>query len=598
MLATGKAFRSRALCALALLSTSAAKAAPLYLELDAAPNIFSSFINVSYDATTETLTTTGFALNIDDDGVGPPHPIDGGTFSLVATIDAAGILAPGGTIVIQGTVPTLGFNSGVLITGDLTAFGYRPGGGDPLEFRFDITGGDVAAHYQSTEGGIILSSTSFAGSFTAGFGNAEAANGVADTAPAKKPICRANASTKGSLLFFSKVEIKWSADGTQLLQDTFLSIVNDAASDVEIQAYFVEGDPPVEEICGDPLCESIVQEFEPGWNTADCRFSLTRDQSHSWSAARGSNRCPPFVVLDSQGPGRPDPETANTTRILRGFVVMWAVKFNPSASDSDGRGLFENIRWNHLEGSGLIVNYVQGSAWEYNAWSFQVCDPAIPHGAAVGDPGWLMLDGLQYNTPPSALLLDFYASSSTAVSSSSVNVIIDTDLTVHPVDLDLRQDGCGPVLTKVEASIWNENESKFSGTRRCVCCWDQTMLRQWSRSASIPNHFLRSTLHTDKGKARLEGVASTECDYATICGREPSPNPECYPEGNESARRFAVETPLLGLATKFLTYSGIGLAKIETSAINLIGLGNKAATIHGDVVYGPYERFEEASEKP
>ncbi len=581
------------------LSVSTLEAAPLGLQLNAAPDIFSSFIDVSYDATSDTLSASGFALNIDDDGIGPPHAIVGGLFSLTAPIDGTGALGVGGTISITGTVPTLGMTSGTLLTGTITEFGFKPAGGDPLEFRFDVTGGDVASVYGSARGGIILSASGFTGSFTSDFDNLSAAEansgaGAADTAPAREPMCRSDASDKGSLLFFSKVEIKWSADGRTLLQDTFLTFTNDAPGDVNVQAFFIAGDRPIEELCADPLCDTLIQEFEPGWNTADCRFTLTGNQAHSWSASRGSTKCQAFSVLDAHGPGRLDPETANTTRILRGYVVAWAVKFNAQAPNTDGRGLYENIRWNHLQGSGLIVNYEHASAWEYNAWAFRVCDPVIGHGESVGTPDQLLLDGIHYTAPYDSLLFDFYGSTTGALGSGTTAVTVDTDLTVHPVDLDLRQDGCGPVLTKVEATIWNEFEAKFSGTRRCVCCWDQTMLGQWSPSVAIPNHFRRSTLRTDRGKARLNGVKSTECDYETECGIPPAMNAQCVSTAVGFGGAYSQDTPLLGLATKFLSFAGQGLATVETSGLNLVGLGEEPARIVLDVMYGPFETTEDA----
>ena len=95
----------------------------------APPDIVSAFIDVSYDAATDTLIASGFASEIDDDGVGLPIGIIGGTFDIVATVDAVGD-AFGGSLSIGGTVAGLGFNSGTLLTGVLSAFG---GAGDTLE---------------------------------------------------------------------------------------------------------------------------------------------------------------------------------------------------------------------------------------------------------------------------------------------------------------------------------------------------------------------------------------------------------------------------------------------------------------------------------
>ena len=409
------------------------------------------------------------------------------------------------------------------------------------------------------------------------------------------PSGRIDTTQKGSLLIFSKVEIKWDAAGN-LVQDTFLDFSNDYPAGVSVQAYFINGDIELAETRdGD---DEVIQEFEPGWNTADCRFSLTANQPHFWSAANGSDKCQPFDVLDEDGPGRPDPETSGATRILRGYVVMWAVRFNAEGN------LWEEIRWNHLKGDAVIVNYENGTAWEYNAWAAQARCGA--HGEPLLDciqfdengvccdaeviPGNLDLDGFQYDVAFDTLLLDFYGTGSTVLSGGGVTASVNTDLTVHAVDADLRQDGCGPVLTKVEAEIWNEFESKFSGTRRCVCCWDQTLLSDWSRSEVIPNHFRRSALRTDKGKARLDGVGSNECDYEELCG--PTAFQKMWSCGADFAggpgAGLSHDAAILGLSTKFIAFSG-GITEHATAGMNLVGAGREAATIEADIQTGGEE---------
>ncbi len=424
---------------------------------------------------------------------------------------------------------------------------------------------------------------------------------------------RVSASQKGSLLIYSKIEIKWDRDGN-LIQDTFLDITNDFPGDVHIQGYFINGDTEIPEICSGEPCTTIVQKFEPGWNTADCGFTLTGDQPSFWSAAQGfvgspvngGFRCQQFTVLDADGPGRPDPESPGMEdSILRGYAVFWAETFVPNqnpvgttpTTPGFPNGVFIPIKWNHLKGDGLIVNYREGTAWEYNAWAFASHAPGAGTGDTIGTPfkvgdeaiQQLSLDGVMYDWPFSKLLLDFYGSGSTALSGGNQTVTVDTDLTVHAVTADLRQDSCGPVLTKIEATIWNEFETKFSGTRRCICCWDQTMLSDWVRSAAIPNHFKRSALRTDKGKARLDGVASTECDYEELCG----PTAFTGRLGNECLRdgvaggfgRFSgsEDAAILGLATKFLGFSPSGAN--AAAAMNLVGMGKEAAEID----YNPTE---------
>lgn len=161
------------------------QAAPLNLTLNNTPDIVSSFIDVTYDSGTDSLTASGFAFELDDDGSVPAEAISNGTFDLSATIDEFGTMTSG-SLTIGGTVASLGFNSGTLLTGTLTAFGFRDSGGDPLEFLFDVTGGDAAGLYGggSIPGGIILSDTGFTGSFASNFNSS---TGVADVAPVPLP---------------------------------------------------------------------------------------------------------------------------------------------------------------------------------------------------------------------------------------------------------------------------------------------------------------------------------------------------------------------------------------------------------------------------
>lgn len=375
---------------------------------------------------------------------------------------------------------------------------------------------------------------------------------------------RVSASHKGSLLIFPDVEIKWD-DAGNVLQDTIIDLSNDYAGHVFVQLYFINGDRPLEEtFVGFPVMR--MDEAEPGWNWADCRLMLTANQPIFWSALTGEPRgCQPFGVLDPPAlfgkPGRPDPETNGGTRVLRGYVLAWAVRQNPTT------GNWEEIRWNHLKGDAVVVNYAEGTAFEYNAFAFQA--HAVPHGQFLPTPGRLDLDGFEYDVAFDELVLDLYASGSSALSQGvpgdpgSTTVFVDTDLTLVPVSVDLRQDNDGPVTTKVEVEIWNEFESKFSGTRRCITCWDQTLLSDFVTSVAIPNHFLRSNLRTDKGKARLDGVASIECDDVN----EPMFD------------NVSQDVSLLGLATKVLSFNG---ASLDTTGLNLVGLGEQPAVIQYD----------------
>jgi len=169
---------------LTLAAGSVAQAAPLNLTLLDTPDIVSAFIDVNYDAGSDAFTASGFALELDDDGSIPAEAITDGSFDLAANIDASGVLN-GGTFSIGGTVASLGFNSGTLLTGNLTAFGFPDLGGDPLEFLFSVTGGDAAGLYGSIGGIVLTGGTGFTGDFAFDFSGDGTA--VADVAPVPLP---------------------------------------------------------------------------------------------------------------------------------------------------------------------------------------------------------------------------------------------------------------------------------------------------------------------------------------------------------------------------------------------------------------------------
>jgi titin len=246
-------------------------------------------------------------------------------------------------------------------------------------------------------------------------------------------------------------------------------------------------------------------------------------------------------------PGRPATD-GSEDRVLRGYVVGWAV-------DQFGN----EIRWNHLAGAGTVVNYRDGGAWEYTTFNHAVVS-GVDHGAATGTPGVLHLDGVEYAPSFEQLLLNFQAAGSDGFSAppaAGFVVTSDTDLTLLPSAADLRQSSDGPVTTKASVTVWNENETKFSGTHRCVTCWDQTLLSRYA----APNHFLHPFLQTDHGKARIEGEASVVCD---VLDDPATPQDESV---------TSVDAPLLGVAARQLRIMGMGAGGRPAAGTNLFGLG-------------------------
>jgi len=154
---------------LLVFTAGAARAIPLGLTLSDSPQIATFSIDVDYKKNQDSFTADGNPLEFDNDGIGLPEIISNGTYSITATIDELGN-ASGGGIVIDGTVASLGFNSGTLLTGNLTAFGFPDAGGDPLEFLFDVTGGDAASLFGPVIG-VKLTDSGFTGSFASNWKN-------------------------------------------------------------------------------------------------------------------------------------------------------------------------------------------------------------------------------------------------------------------------------------------------------------------------------------------------------------------------------------------------------------------------------------------
>lgn len=210
----------------------------------------------------------------------------------------------------------------------------------------------------------------------------------------------ASISKKGSLIYWPKIELKWDTNG-QLIQDTFVTLLNDNIGAVRVKLYQVNGDAPLPPVINGGV---VVERAHPGWNNSDIELVLTADESNYWSAATGQPKgVSPFWVLDPGNPaGRPDTDPSNPGgRVLRGFLVGWAI-------DEETR----EIRWNHLRGAATVVNFRDGTAWDYESWSFQ-CVSGVDTGQPCDSQwGQLLMNGEEYDFCPERLLLDFFATGS------------------------------------------------------------------------------------------------------------------------------------------------------------------------------------------
>lgn len=316
-------------------------------------------------------------------------------------------------------------------------------------------------------------------------------------------------------------------------------------------------------------CESTIYSDpnHPGWNHLDVAINLTANQPTYWSSASGQPATGGVPQFDSLDPGclrgRVDPECGGF-RTMRGFIVAWATNLAG-----------EEIRWNHLKGDVTVVNYAEGFAWEYNAYAFRVVESAgFAHAAPLGSGGQLALDGALYAAGPDQLLLDFYADGAAPFAGQPA-ISVASELTLMPLDIDLRQETGGPAATKASFTVWNMNEVKFTGMERCVTCWDQLLFENYL----TPNHYLIANLQTDKGKAQINGLASQVCnvdfDPGDTCTQNfGGPAPSCDPRDVLSR-----DLPLIGVSTKYLTFD---VGRQDATAINLTVMGTQSGLIQAD----------------
>jgi len=335
---------------------------------------------------------------------------------------------------------------------------------------------------------------------------------------------RVSATQKGSVLIFPKIEVRWDINGA-LIQDTFVDIANDNIAGVHLVMYYVN-----------ELCETIYNDID-----------LTKNEPAWWSAATGigSKAVAPFFGFDQ---AYDDPD-GSTDLVMRGYLVV-------IAADE----LNQQINWNHLYGQATLVNYAHGDAWEYNAYAFRALIGTT--GGTIGTPGRIQLDGTQYDAAFDMLLLDFFASGSFAFSGAGVVVEHETDLTLMIVDQDLRQETEGPYVTKAFFRIWNEDETSFTN-EFCLTKWDQSLISKWGGA------FLRHNLQTDKGRARIDGIASELCNTV---------------DDHNTPVLVSRDFPLLGVQAKVLTFDG---TEVATAGGELVGSGTQSTSILYDVMTAP-----------
>jgi hypothetical protein len=168
----------------ALITASVFPQTTLAALLDNTLNLpFVSFDNqgsTTYNATSNQFSVDATPLALLVSG-NPPATITGTEdFLINITVDESGTLtggSPGNDLIVSGdvTAPGIGSVSGVLLTGEITGFGFQDSGGttDYYDFSFRLTGGLLAPLYTGALGlGVELTSefSDFTGDFLVDFG--------------------------------------------------------------------------------------------------------------------------------------------------------------------------------------------------------------------------------------------------------------------------------------------------------------------------------------------------------------------------------------------------------------------------------------------
>ena len=238
-----------------------------------------------------------------------------------------------------------------------------------------------------------------------------------------------------------------------------------------------------------------------------------------------------------------------------GELKCWAVNFSEN----------NQVVWNHLNGSAIIFDTRDQTAYEYSAYAFTARTTVPnPEFANFPPPGILNLTGLNnaYDACPAYLLFNFFASNDDPTKAIPVDQGLETirfgksDLTLVPCKQDLRQDRL-PTCTKAKFDIWNENERKLTGAYQCIKCWFEGTLDEIGYlklpyssnkvSGFGGDFFTRSGLHSDLGRVRITGIKSTPVCKGVFVATDPVTGKlgdVCVGPNGEDLQ---VNTPLLGV---------------------------------------------------
>jgi len=240
--------------------------------------------------------------------------------------------------------------------------------------------------------------------------------GLAGAALAGTPVAITNGEFKASYMVWPKIVNTAS-------QDTVITIFNDASTPAFLHCYWMD-------------------EYQVAF---DFEFEITRYQTVWFKASDGGGMTENKIVEVSPFLGS------------YGELKCWAVGDNDLP-----------ITKNNFIGTGTIFNFVEGTAIGYNAYGFR-------RAGAAGTTPVLTLNGTEYDNCPSYLLGTFMLDGASFQDGNYTVEAGTTELTLVPCDQDLRQD-FSPVYTKVNFTVWDEDEVGATGAYICFKCWIEATL--------------------------------------------------------------------------------------------------------------------------
>jgi len=309
--------------------------------------------------------------------------------------------------------------------------------------------------------------------------------GLAGVALAGVPVAITNGELKASYMVWPKI-VNTTA------QDTVITIFNDGPGPVVLHCFWM-----------DEL--QVPFDFE---------FEITRFQTVWFKASDGGGMTGTKAVDVSPFHGQ------------YGELKCFAVDDNDFP-----------ITKNNFVGTGTIFNFVEGTAIGYNAYGFR-------RAGATGTTTTLTMNGTEYDNCPAYLLGTFMLDGASFVDGAYTVEAGTTELTLVPCDQDLRQDRL-PIYTKVNFTVWDEDEVGATGAYLCFKCWIETTLTD----PPVPSKgYFNAVGFKNFTEATIGGVFATVKITPVVGGTTACK----FPTGVSSPAR-----PVIGLLFGSTTFNGL-----------------------------------------